>query len=65
MFRKTKPRSLLLWILLLSIALLCAQSVTLHVHGLDHGSDHELNQLHDNIAPELMSEHSHLSETHL
>jgi len=46
---------------LLSIALLCAQGITLHVHNLGHEHD----QQHDHLAAELAVKHSHLSETHL
>lgn len=53
-------RTLFLWILLLSITLLCAQSVRLHVHSFGH--DHE--QQHS-IAPEVMTEHLHQNGIHL
>ena len=56
-FRQTKKRTLFLWALFLSVALLCAQGVKLHVHSLDH------DQQHSHIAAE--AEHSHLSEAHL
>lgn len=59
LFRQTKKRNLFLWALLLSIALLCAQGVKLHVHSLDH------DQQHSHIATEAAAEHSHLSEAHL
>ncbi len=60
-FRQTKKRTLFLWALFLSIALLCAQDVKLHVHNLDH--NHGQQQSH--IATKAAAEHSHLSEAHL
>lgn len=56
-FRQTKKRTLFLWTLFLSMTLLCAQGVKLHVHSLDHN--------HGHIAAEAAAEHSHLSEAHL
>ncbi len=61
LFRQTQKQTLFLWTLLLSVALLCAQGVKLHVHNLDH--DHD--QQHSHIAAETIAEHSHLSEVHL
>lgn len=58
--RQTKKRTPVLWLLLLSVALLCAQGVKLHVHSIDH--DHD--QRHSHIAAEAVAEHSHLSEAH-
>lgn len=46
---------------MLSIALLCAQGVKLHVHDLDHGHD----QQHAHTPAEGTAEHSHLSTAHL
>jgi hypothetical protein len=60
-FRQTTKRTLFLWALLLSIALLCAQGVKLHVHSIDHDHDRQ----HSHIAAEAVAEHSHLSEAHL
>lgn len=59
--RKTKNRTLYFWAILLSMALLCAQGVKLHVHDLDH--DHD--QQHGHIPAEDTVEHSHLSVAHL
>ncbi|NOX43621.1 MAG: hypothetical protein GXP19_07805 [Gammaproteobacteria bacterium] len=56
-----KKRTLFLWTLLLSMVLLCAQGVKLHVHSLDHDYD----QTHSHIAAEAAAKHSHLSEAHL
>jgi len=52
-----------LWILLLSVALLCVQSVKLHVHTLGH----EHSQQQDAISTQLdtVTQHSHLSDAHL
>lgn len=55
-----RKQTLVAWILLLSIALISSQGLSLHVHSF--GSDHES---HDNIAPEMAAEHSHQSEIHL
>lgn len=48
-----------LWILFISVALLCAQGVKLHLHNLDHdhGSKH-LSSIDD-------AKHSHMSVAHL
>ncbi len=35
-FRRINKRILLLWVLLLSLTLLCAQGTELHIHNLDH-----------------------------
>jgi len=61
LFRQTKKRTLFLWTLLLSVALLCAQGVKLHVHSIDHDHDRQ----HSHITAEAVTEHSHLSEVHL
>jgi len=58
-FRQTKKRTLFLWVLLLSIALLCAQGVKLHAHSLDH------DQEHSHIGVLAATEHSQLSKVHL
>ncbi len=52
-FRQTNRKILLLWSLFLSLALLCAQSINLHVHDLDH--THGADEL---------SGHTHLSKAH-
>jgi len=58
-FRQTKKRTLFLWTLLLSIALLSAQGIKLHVHSLDH------NQEYDHISIESLVDHSKISKVHL
>lgn len=58
-FRQMKKPTLYLWTLLLSVVLLCAQGVKLHVHSFDH------DQQHSHIAAEDVATHSHLSEFHL
>ena len=60
-FRKTKTRNLNFLAILLSLALLCAQGVKLHVHNLDH--DH--GQQHNQTLAEGTLEHSHLSVAHI
>lgn len=67
-FRKTKKSTLYLWVILLSVALLCAQGVKLHVHNLDH--DHEHIHGHENVSVDgenihNVNEHTHLSIAHL
>lgn len=57
-FQHMKKRSLFLWVLLLSIALLCAQGVNLHLHGFGHEQGHS-------VAPEFTVEHSYQSGIHL
>jgi len=58
-FRQIKTCTVSLWALLLSVALLCAQSVTLHVHGSGH--DHQ----HAHTASGLPVERATLSMPHL
>ena len=50
-----------LWAILLSVALLGAQDVKLHVHDLGH--DH--GQQHGHIPAEGTAGHTHLSDAHL
>ncbi len=58
-FRQLNRRTLLLWSLLLSLALLCAQGATLHIH-----SDQTHNGDHDHIAAPLNKPHSALDISH-
>ncbi len=61
-FRQIDRRILLLWALLLSLALLCAQGgAKLHVHDLDHGHDDHHSHHH---PVDEMADHSHLSKAH-
>ena len=63
-FRKTKKSTLALWVLFLSIALVCAQGVTLHVHAVDH--EHHHQHSHDNLFEDTsVDEHTHISIAHL
>ena len=58
-FRKTNKRTLLAWTILLSLLILYAQGVTLHVHNFEHNpvqSHHSIDNLND---------HSHVSVAHL
>ena len=41
-FRQMNKQVLLIWIVLLSIAVLCSQGIGLHVHSMDHGQDSHL-----------------------
>lgn len=56
-----KKRTLFLWVLFLSIALLCAQGVNFHAH--DFGHDNESH--HSSIDPNFTVDHSHQSGIHL
>lgn len=58
--QRMQKRTLILWVLLLSVALLCVQGTKLHVHSFGH--DHE--QRHS-ITPEVATEHLHHSGIHL
>ncbi|NOY70832.1 MAG: hypothetical protein GXP14_00395 [Gammaproteobacteria bacterium] len=60
-FRQMNKKTLLLWSLLLSLSLLCAQSVKLHVHNLDH--EHNEFQSHSHDTDEVQ-DHTHLSKAH-
>ena len=62
-FRQTRIRYLLPWALLLSMAIVCAQGVKLHIHDISH--DHEKKQQHSHISTKIEVEHSHLSIAHL
>ncbi len=64
LFRKTKKSILLYWVILLSIALVSAQGVTLHVHAVDHTHHH--HHKHDSLPDQLTTaEHTHISIAHL
>ncbi len=58
-FRQTNRRALLVLSLLLSLALLCAQEVRLHVHSLDHNHGDHLSHSIDDAGG-----HAHLSKAH-
>ncbi|MDO7597832.1 MAG: hypothetical protein MUR51_09170 [Pseudomonadota bacterium] len=59
-FKRMHKPTLFLWVLLLSVAQLCAQGVKLHVHSFGH--DHESRH---SIAPEVAAGHLHQSGIHL
>lgn len=59
-YRKLNNTTLFFWVMLLSIALLCAQGVKLHVHNLGH--EHGDQHTHDSIQT---TAHDHLSIAHL
>ena len=59
--RKTKKSTRCLWVVLLSLALLCNQGVKLHVHSLGH--DHHNH--HDHQGQLLVGDHTHVSIAHL
>lgn len=58
-FRKIDKRILIAWTVLLSLLMLSAQGVTLHVHSFDHDS-HQGHHSIDNI-----NGHSHIGGAHL
>jgi len=60
-FRLINKRTLLLWSILLSLSLLCAQDIGLHVHNVDHG--HDKHQGHVHVANEA-DDHAHMSVAH-
>lgn len=64
-FRHINRQSLLLWSILLSLSLVCAQFVGLHYHSLDHDQPDHL--IHDNHVIDtviLDQEHSHIGGAH-
>lgn len=72
-FRQINQRSLLLWSLFLSLSLLSAQGVGLHVHNLDHGHDEHPNEYPNESSTKYHSHthtideadsHNHLSKAH-
>lgn len=52
-----------LWVLLLSVALACVQSVKLHVHTIDHENHQQQNSISTQV--DSAAQHSHLSDAHL
>ncbi|WP_455218554.1 hypothetical protein [Kaarinaea lacus] len=72
LFRKTNKSILLYWVIFLSITLICAQGVTLHVHTVDHdhfhghSQHHSQQHKHDSLPDQLITaEHTHISIAHL
>jgi len=65
-FRLTNKPVLLLWSLLLSLSLLCAQGAKLHTHNLDHGHNDHPNDYHSHIHSIIdeAGDHGHLSKAH-
>jgi len=61
LFRQTNRHALLLLSLLLSVSLLCAQELGLHVHSLDHGHGDHHSHAH---AIDEAAGHAHLSKAH-
>jgi len=62
-FRRMKKPALYLWAFLLSVSLLCAQGVKLHVHSF--GQEHDHGQQYHQITNEAVIQHSRLSKIHL
>lgn len=60
--RNSKKSTLYLWVISLSIALLCAQGVKFHVHTLDHDHHHDDQNHPDQLT---VAEHNHVSIAHL
>jgi hypothetical protein len=66
--RKAQKSTLYLWVILLSVTLLCAQGVKLHVHSLDHDHDHHHGHANLSVTEEnlhIENKHTHLSIAHL
>ncbi len=68
-FRKIKKETLFPWAILLSMAILCAQCVKLHVHDTNHDFGQQHGPLTANdVEGEAVGEvegHSHLTVAHL
>ena len=62
-FRRINQRVKLSWGILFCVALLFAQSATLHVHMLEH--DHEHHQHHEQVIDDGHEHHAHMSWVHL
>jgi hypothetical protein len=58
-FRKTNKRILFAWTILLSLLMLNAQGVTLHVHSFEH------TPLQNHHSIDDLNDHSHLNSAHL
>ena len=58
-FGKTNKRTLFAWTTLLSLLMLYAQGVTLHVHNFEH------NPLQNHHSIDDLNDHSHLNMAHL
>ncbi|MDH5259737.1 MAG: hypothetical protein OEX07_17115 [Gammaproteobacteria bacterium] len=56
-FRQINKQTLLIWSVLLSFSLLCAQEMSLHTHDLEHGSEQSHLYAMDN-------DHKHFSAAH-
>jgi len=68
LLRETKKSTLYVWVILLSVALVAAQGVTLHVHAIDHDHLQFHNHLHnhENLLDQATStEPARLSVAHL
>jgi hypothetical protein len=59
-FRQFNRKSLLGWTLLFSIVFLSAQGLGLHIHQLDHNSDH-YDYIHESDSDD---DHAHVSDAH-
>ncbi|MDF1644402.1 MAG: hypothetical protein P1U80_09480 [Pseudomonadales bacterium] len=60
-FRRINQRTLLLWSLLLSLSLLCAQGVGLHAHSVGHGHDERQNHID---AADWVEDHAYMGKAH-
>jgi len=58
-FRRINRLALLLWSVLITLSLLSAQGVALHVHSFEHGSDE--SHVH---GMDEVSDHAHLNQVH-
>lgn len=63
-FRRFKQWTVVLWCILLSLSLILAQGVTLHVHHQDHDHHTHHHHGHDLIDSAHDAEHSHSSKAH-
>jgi len=64
--RKTSQSNLYLWVFVLSVALICAQGVTIHIHAVDHDHLKLHNHHHDSLEDQqTIADHTHFSIAHL
>jgi hypothetical protein len=60
-FRQAQKHTLILWTVLLSLSILCAQGVKLHAHDFDHG---HTGHHHDQLDSGYYSDHAHAGGIH-
>lgn len=63
-FRQMKKSTQLLWIVILSVALLFAQGITFHLHGTVQEHNHSFEAEYHHTSIQEAPEHLHFSQPH-